>query len=60
MPLDQFIAETIAILGTDANEIIVADAKPLRDNAGPAEHAFVDAFNADRLSLFSKPVSVAR
>jgi DNA-binding transcriptional LysR family regulator len=51
---------TIAILGTDANEIVVAAAKPLRDNAGPAEHAFVDAFNADWLSVFSEPVSVAR
>ncbi len=38
--------------GTDANEIVVAAAKPLRDNAGPAEHDFVDAFNAQMLSLF--------
>jgi uncharacterized oxidoreductase len=54
MPLDQFIAEAIAVLGTDANEIVVAAAKPLRDNAGAAEHAFVDAFNAHMLSLFSE------
>jgi uncharacterized oxidoreductase len=54
MPLDQFITEAIAVLGTDANEIVVAAAKPMRDNAGPAEHAFVDAFNARMLSLFSE------
>src|SRR6202035_1389893 len=54
MPLDQFIAEAIAVLGSDANEIVVAGAKPMRDNAGPAEHAFVDAFNAHMLSLFSE------
>jgi uncharacterized oxidoreductase len=51
MPLNQFIDEAIGVLGTDANEIVVAAAKPLRDNAGPAEHGFVDAFNAQMLSL---------
>jgi uncharacterized oxidoreductase len=59
MPLDQFIAETIGVLGTDANEIVVAAAKPLRDNVGPAEHAFVDAFNAHMLSLFGESQAVA-
>ena len=59
MPLDQFIAEAIAVLGSDANEIVVAGAKPLRDNAGPGEHAFVDTFNTHMLSLFSKGHAVA-
>jgi uncharacterized oxidoreductase len=59
MPLNQFIAEAIGVLGTDANEIVVAAAKPLRDNAGPAEHGFVDAFNAQMLALFSEPLSGA-
>ena len=59
MPLDQFVAETIGVLGTDANEIVVAAAKPLRDNVGPAEHGFVDAFNAHMLSLFNERQSVA-
>jgi uncharacterized oxidoreductase len=54
MPLDQFISEAIAVLGSDVNEIVVAGAKPLRDNAGPTEHAFVDGFNARMLSLFSE------
>ena len=47
------------MLGTDANEIVIAAAKPLRDNAGPAEHAFVDAFNTHMLSLFSEHQAVA-
>jgi uncharacterized oxidoreductase len=59
MPLDQFIAEAIVALGTDANEIVVAAAKPLRDNAGPGEHGFVDAFNTHMLSLFNEHQSVA-
>jgi uncharacterized oxidoreductase len=54
MPLNQFIAEAIAALGTEANEIVIAAAKPLRDNAGPAEHGFVDSFNANMLSIFSE------
>jgi uncharacterized oxidoreductase len=59
MPLDQFIAEAIAVLASDADEIVVAGAKPLRENAGPTEHAFVDAFNGHMLSLFSKGQAVA-
>src|ERR1700732_3600870 len=59
MPLNQFIAEGVGGLGTDANEIVVAAAKPLRDNAGPAEHDFVDAFNAHMLSLFSERHTVS-
>jgi uncharacterized oxidoreductase len=53
MPLNQFIAEAIEMLGTDADEIVIAAAKPLRDNAGPSEHGFVNDFNAKRLSLFT-------
>ena len=48
------------MLGSDANEIVVAGAKPMRGNAGPAEHAFVDAFNAHMLSLFSEHEAVTR
>jgi uncharacterized oxidoreductase len=59
IPLNQFIAEAIGVLGTDANEIVVAAAKTLRDNAGPAEHEFIDAFNARMLSLFNEPQAVA-
>ena len=60
MPVNQFIAEAIGMLGTDANEIVVAAAKPLRNNAGPAEHGFVEAFNAHMLSLLGEPRGVAR
>jgi uncharacterized oxidoreductase len=53
MPLDPFIAETIAVLGTDADEILVEGAKAFRANAGPAEHSFVNDFNAQMLPLFA-------
>jgi uncharacterized oxidoreductase len=52
MPLDQFIAETLDVLGTDANEVLVEAAKPLRANPGPEEHAFVNGFNQQMLELF--------
>jgi uncharacterized oxidoreductase len=52
MPLDQFISETLDALGTDAEEILVEAAKPLRANPGPDEHAFVNGFNQQMLKLF--------
>jgi len=45
MPLDEFITETIAALGTDAEEVLVERARPLRDNPGANEHSFVTRFN---------------
>ena len=45
MPLGEFIAETVKVLGTDAEEVLVEQAKPLRNNAGPSEGAFVAQFN---------------
>lgn len=53
MPLDQFIAEAMAILGTDANEIVVEAAKAFRANVGPGEHGLVDSFNEQALALFA-------
>lgn len=52
MPLDQFIAETMAVLETDADEILVDAARPMRDNAGPAEHALVNGFNTQVSAIF--------
>ena len=52
MPLDQFIAETMAILGTDADEIVVDAAKQFRANVGPNEHGLVNGFNEQALALF--------
>jgi uncharacterized oxidoreductase len=46
MPLAAFIEQTIAALGTDAEEVLVEGARPMRNNAGPAEHLFVTQFNA--------------
>jgi len=51
MPLDQFISETLEALGTDAEEILVEAAKPLRANPGPEEHALVNEFNQQMLKL---------
>jgi uncharacterized oxidoreductase len=45
MPLKEFIEETIKLLGTDAEEILVEQAKPFRNNPGPNESALVTQFN---------------
>ena len=45
MPLADFVREAMALLGTDADEIVVDRARPLRDNPGPGEGAFVEQFN---------------
>ncbi|HTV84631.1 MAG TPA: SDR family NAD(P)-dependent oxidoreductase [Dyella sp.] len=52
MPLDEFIAETMAVLGTDADEILVDGAKQFRGNVGPNEHGLVNGFNEQALALF--------
>jgi uncharacterized oxidoreductase len=52
MPLDQFIAETMTLLGTDANEILVEAAKAFRANVGPNEHGLVNGFNQQALTMF--------
>jgi uncharacterized oxidoreductase len=53
MPLDQFIRESIALLSSDSEEIVVDAAKPLRANAGAAEHTLVNAFNTQMAALFA-------
>ena len=45
MPLAEFIEETMQVLETGADEELVEQAKPLRNNAGPQEAAFVTQFN---------------
>jgi uncharacterized oxidoreductase len=52
MPLDQFISETMALLGSGADEIVVDGAKAFRDNAGPDEHTLVNGFNQQAFALF--------
>ncbi|MCR4467106.1 SDR family oxidoreductase [Burkholderia sp. SCN-KJ] len=56
MPVDAFVAETLALLETATTEVVVEAAKPLRDNAGPNEHAFVDEFNR---FVVDNPIPVA-
>ena len=45
MPLKNFIEETMKVLGTDAEEVLVEQAKPFRNNPGPNESALVTQFN---------------
>jgi uncharacterized oxidoreductase len=45
MPLQQFIDETIAVLGTDVTEVLVEGAKQMRANPGPNEYEWVNQFN---------------
>jgi uncharacterized oxidoreductase len=51
MPLGEFIEETMKVLGTDAQEILIERARPLRNNVGPGEGALVTQFN----DLFLQP-----
>ncbi len=52
MPLDAFITETMRVLETDSDEVLVEIAKPLRANPGAAEHALVAGFNEQMMTLF--------
>jgi uncharacterized oxidoreductase len=54
MPLEQFIEETIAVLATDADEILIDAAKPPRANVGPNEHELVNGFNAQMMGTFAR------
>ena len=45
MPLDQFISETMAVLATGVDEILVEGAKAFRSNVGPDEYVLVNSFN---------------
>lgn len=50
MPLDAFIAETMDLLASEDEELIVEAVKPVRANQGPGEHAMFAAFNADLIA----------
>jgi len=52
MPLDEFIGETMSVLATDADEILVEGAKAFRANVGPNEHALVTGFNQEATTRF--------
>ena len=45
MPLSEFIEETMKVLGTGSEEVLVERAKPLRNATGPNEATFVTQFN---------------
>ena len=56
MQLDAFVAETLERLETATTEVLVDAARPMRDAAGPNEHAFVDQFNQ---FVVDNPIPVA-
>jgi NAD(P)-dependent dehydrogenase (short-subunit alcohol dehydrogenase family) len=45
MPLNEFVQDTMDALATDADEILVPQAKFLRDQQGPLEASIVKSFN---------------
>ena len=45
MRLDRLVDETMAVLATDAEQVVVDLALPNRNNPGPNEHAFVVELN---------------
>jgi uncharacterized oxidoreductase len=53
MQLEPFVEQVMAGLATEVEEVVVEQAKPLRDNPGPNEHAFVNGFNQ---TLIENPV----
>lgn len=50
MPLDAFVGAAMQALAGDDDEIVVEAARQMRDNPGPAEYAWVEAFNAHMAS----------
>lgn len=54
MPLDAFIDETMAVLGTDVDEVLVEAAKPFRANPGPGERDFVNSFNTWAMEVLGR------
>lgn len=53
MPLDAFVDETMTVLGTDVNEILVEGAKLFRGNPGPSEHDLVNGFNTQMMGMLA-------
>ncbi len=58
MPLSEFIEETIKVLGTDAQEVLVERAKALRNNPGPNEGVLLTQFNDMMLQPPAYPMRV--
>jgi len=50
MPVDAFISETMTLLASEDEELIVEAVRPVRANPGPGEHAMFKAFNADLIA----------
>lgn len=54
MPLDKFIDAAMKALGTEAEEVLVEEARPFRNGAGPNEHDMVDHVNTFMMEVVSQ------
>jgi len=50
MPLDVFIAETMTLLASENEELVVEAVRAVRANPGPGEHKMFKAFNAAQIA----------
>jgi uncharacterized oxidoreductase len=53
VPVPRFVSDTLAVLATDANEILVEEAQIYRNSAGPAEYAFIEDLNKKMSQVFA-------
>jgi uncharacterized oxidoreductase len=53
VPLDRFVSDTLNVLATDANEILVEEAKIYRNHSGPGEYAFIHELNRKMSEVFA-------
>jgi uncharacterized oxidoreductase len=54
VPVARFVSDTLAVLATDADEILVEEAKIYRNSAGPAEYAFIENLNIEMSQVFAR------
>jgi hypothetical protein len=54
------VDETIAVLGSNADEILVEGAKLFRGNPGPGAHDLVNGFNAQMAEVFGGSFAACR
>ncbi len=54
VPVARFVSDTLNVLATDTNEILVEEAKVYRNHAGPGEYGFVEELNRRMAEVFSR------
>jgi uncharacterized oxidoreductase len=53
VPVTRFVSDTLEVLASDANEILVEEAKLYRNHAGPGEYAFIEELNTQMSKVFA-------